>query len=197
MLIGDHMAALAQAVGRVDVEAARLTGWGHRLADVLTADGRLLACGNGGSAAEAQHLTAELVGRFKDERIPLSAIALHADTSALTAVVNDYGAEEMFARGVRAHGRPGDVLVALSTSGTSPNVLSAVKAAHETGLTTWAMTGPAPNPLAAMCDDAVCVEATTTATVQEIHLLLVHSLCIALDDALRQNGCMAGPEVSG
>ncbi len=191
------MAALAQAVGRVDVEAARLTGWGHRLADVLTADGRLLACGNGGSAAEAQHLTAELVGRFKDERIPLSAIALHADTSALTAVVNDYGAEEMFARGVRAHGRPGDVLVALSTSGTSPNVLSAVKAAHETGLTTWAMTGPAPNPLAAMCDDAVCVEATTTATVQEIHLLLVHSLCIALDDALRQNGCMAGPEVSG
>ncbi|WP_441962108.1 D-sedoheptulose-7-phosphate isomerase [Mycolicibacterium houstonense] len=197
MLIGDHMAALAQAVGRVDVEAARLTGWGHRLADVLTADGRLLACGNGGSAAEAQHLTAELVGRFKDERIPLSAISLHADTSALTAVVNDYGAEEMFARGVRAHGRPGDVLVALSTSGTSPNVLSAVKAAHETGLTTWAMTGPAPNPLAAMCDDAVCVEATTTATVQEIHLLLVHSLCIALDDALRQNGCMAGPEVSG
>lgn len=191
------MAALAQAVGRVDVEAARLTGWGHRLADVLTADGRLLACGNGGSAAEAQHLTAELVGRFKDERIPLSAIALHADTSALTAVVNDYGAEEMFARGVRAHGRPGDVLVALSTSGTSPNVLSAVKAAHEAGLTTWAMTGPAPNPLAAMCDDAVCVEATTTATVQEIHLLLVHSLCIALDDALRQNGCMAGPEVSG
>lgn len=191
------MSALAQAVGRVDVEAARLTGWGHRLADVLTADGRLLACGNGGSAAEAQHLTAELVGRFKDERIPLSAIALHADTSALTAVVNDYGAEEMFARGVRAHGRPGDVLVALSTSGTSPNVLSAVKAAHETGLTTWAMTGPAPNPLAAMCDDAVCVEATTTATVQEIHLLLVHSLCIALDDALRQNGCMAGPEVSG
>ncbi len=191
------MAALAQAVGRVDVEAARLTGWGHRLADVLTADGRLLACGNGGSAAEAQHLTAELVGRFKDERIPLSAISLHADTSALTAVVNDYGAEEMFARGVRAHGRPGDVLVALSTSGTSPNVLSAVKAAHETGLTTWAMTGPAPNPLAAMCDDAVCVEATTTATVQEIHLLLVHSLCIALDDALRQNGCMAGPEVSG
>jgi D-sedoheptulose 7-phosphate isomerase len=190
MMIGEHIASLAEAVGRVSAETSRLTGWGHHLADVLTADGRLLACGNGGSAAEAQHLTAELVGRFKDERMPLSAIALHADTSALTAVVNDYGSEEMFARGVRAHGRTGDVLVALSTSGTSLNVLAAVKAAHEAGLTAWAMTGPAPNPLAAMCDDAVCVEAPTTATVQEIHLLLVHSLCIALDDALRDKGCM-------
>jgi D-sedoheptulose 7-phosphate isomerase len=124
------------------------------------------------------------VGRFKDERIPLSAISLHAETSALTAICNDYGIEDMFARGVRAHGRPGDVLVALSTSGTSPNVLSAVKAAHDIGLTTWALTGPAPNPLASMCDDAICVEAPSTATVQEIHLLLVHSLCIALDDVV-------------
>ncbi|OBG86671.1 phosphoheptose isomerase [Mycobacterium sp. NS-7484] len=189
-MITEHIAALAQAVERVDVEAARLTGWGRHLAEVLTGDGRLLACGNGGSAAEAQHLTAELVGRFRDERMPLSAISLHADTSALTAVANDYGVDEMFARGVRAHGRSGDVLVALSTSGTSPNVLAAVKAAHESGLTSWALTGPAPNPLAAMCDDAVCVEASSTATVQEIHLLLVHSLCIALDDALRQNGSM-------
>lgn len=195
MMIGEHIAALAEAVEHVDAETPRLTGWGRHLADVLTADGRLLACGNGGSAAEAQHLTAELVGRFKDERMPLSAIALHADTSALTAVVNDYGIDEMFARGVRAHGRAGDVLVALSTSGTSPNVLSAVKAAHEAGLTAWAMTGPAPNPLAAMCDDAVCVEAPTTATVQEIHLLLVHSLCIALDAALREADRM--PDVGG
>jgi D-sedoheptulose 7-phosphate isomerase len=116
--------------------------------------------------------------------MPLSAISLHADTSALTAIANDYGVDEMFARGVRAHGRPGDILVALSTSGTSPNVLAAVKAAHETGLTTWALAGPAPNPLAAMCDDAICVEASTTATVQEIHLMLVHAICIALDDVL-------------
>jgi D-sedoheptulose 7-phosphate isomerase len=171
-------------VDHIGVEAPRLQAWGRRLANVLTDGGRLLACGNGGSAAEAQHLTAELVGRFRDERMPLSAISLHADTSALTAIANDYGTDEMFARGVRAHGRPGDVLVALSTSGTSPNVLAAVKAAHETGLTTWAMSGPAPNPLAAMCDDAICVEAGTTATVQEIHLLLVHALCIALDDVL-------------
>ncbi|MEV3901273.1 SIS domain-containing protein [Mycobacterium sp. NPDC050551] len=183
-MIETHISALADAVDRIGVEAPRVTAWGRHLAGVLTAGGRLLACGNGGSAAEAQHLTAEIVGRFKDERIPLSAISLHADTSALTAIANDYGIDEMFARGVRAHGRPGDVLVALSTSGTSPNVLAAVKAAHENGLTTWALAGPAPNPLAAMCDDAICVEAGTTATVQEIHLMLVHGLCIALDAEL-------------
>jgi D-sedoheptulose 7-phosphate isomerase len=183
-MIQSHIRALSEAVTRVGPEAARLTRWGKQLADALSGGGRLLACGNGGSAAEAQHLTAELVGRFRDERIPLSAIALHADTSALTAIGNDYGIDEVFARGVRAHGRPGDVLISLSTSGTSANVLAAVKAAHEVGLTTWALTGPAPNPLASMCDDAVCVDAGSTATVQEIHLLLVHALCIAVDDVL-------------
>ncbi|WNG94118.1 SIS domain-containing protein [Mycobacterium sp. ITM-2016-00318] len=187
-MIHSHMQALGEAVGRIGPEASRLALWGRQLAGVLTGGGRLLACGNGGSAAEAQHLTAELVGRFRDERAPLSAIALHADTSALTAIGNDYGIDEVFARGVRAHGRPGDVLVSLSTSGTSSNVLTAVKAAHEGGLTTWALTGPAPNPLAAMCDDAVCVEAKSTATVQEIHLLLVHALCIAIDDVLIGEG---------
>jgi D-sedoheptulose 7-phosphate isomerase len=183
-MIESHFSALAQAVDQIGPQAPKLAAWGRRLADVLTDGGRLLACGNGGSAAEAQHLTAELVGRFRDERMPLSAISLHADTSALTAITNDYGSDEMFARGVRAHGRPGDVLIALSTSGTSPNVLAAVKAAHETGLTAWALAGPAPNPLAAICDDAICVEAPTTATVQEIHLLLVHALCIGLDDVM-------------
>lgn len=183
-MIDSHFADLVYAMTRVRPAAAQLSDWGAQLADVLSGGGRLLACGNGGSAAEAQHLTAELVGRFKDERMPLSAIALHADTSAATAIVNDYGPEEMFARGVRAHGRPGDVLVALSTSGTSPNVLAAVKAAQEIGVTTWALTGPAPNPLLAMSDDAICVEAGSTATVQEIHLLLVHCLCMALDEVL-------------
>lgn len=183
-MITTHIVALADAVDQIAVEAPRLQSWGGRLADVLRDGGRLLACGNGGSAAEAQHLTAELVGRFRDERMPLSAISLHADTSALTAIANDYGTDEMFARGVRAHGRPGDILVALSTSGTSANVLCAVKSAQEARMTTWAMTGPAPNPLAAMCDDAICVEAAETATVQEIHLLLVHALCIGVDDVL-------------
>ncbi|WP_396926522.1 SIS domain-containing protein [Mycolicibacterium sp.] len=183
-MITDHFTALRSAVDRIGPAAPKLTLWGEHLAEVLAGGSRLLACGNGGSAAEAQHLTAELVGRFRDERMPLSAISLHADTSALTALVNDYGDDEMFARGVRAHGRTGDVLLTLSTSGASRNVLAAVKAAAEIGIATWAFTGPAPNPLAAMCDDAVCVEAPTTATVQEIHLLLVHALCLAVDDVL-------------
>ncbi|BBY17282.1 D-sedoheptulose-7-phosphate isomerase [Mycolicibacterium litorale] len=183
-MIETHISALAEALTRIGVETPRVNAWGRHLAGVLTSGGRLLACGNGGSAAEAQHLTAELVGRFMGERIPLSAISLHADTSALTAIANDYGVEEVFARGVRAHGRPGDVLVTLSTSGTSPNVLAAVKAGHEMGLTCWALTGPAPNPLAAMCDDAICVDAPSGATVQEIHLLLVHGLCMAVDDVV-------------
>lgn len=183
-MIEVHFDALCDAVGRTRVEATRLGDWGRQLAAVLAGGGRLLACGNGGSAAEAQHLTSELVGRFRDERMPLSAISLPADTSALTAIANDYGEEEMFARGVRAHGRPGDVLVALSTSGTSRNVLSAVKAAHDIGMVTWALTGPAPNMLAAMCQEAISVDAATTATVQEIHLMLIHGLCMAVDDVL-------------
>jgi len=183
-MIEAHFDALRDAVARTAPEVTRLRGWGRQLAEVLIGGGRLLACGNGGSAAEAQHLTGELVGRFRDERIPLSAISLHAETSALTAIANDYGTEEMFARGVRAHGRPGDVLVALSTSGASPNVLAAVKAAHDVGMVTWALTGRGPNELAGMCHDAICVDASSTATVQEIHLMLVHGLCMALDDVI-------------
>jgi D-sedoheptulose 7-phosphate isomerase len=180
----DHLTALREAAERTSASAPKIAAWGRHLAAVFDDGGRLLACGNGGSAAEAQHLTGELVGRFRHERRPLSAIALHADTSATTAIVNDYGDHEVFARQVRAHGRPGDVLVCLSTSGSSQNVVAAAKAAHEAGVTTWALTGPAPNPLAAVCDDAVTVEAPSTATVQEMHLVLVHALCAALDDAL-------------
>ncbi|MGW4487342.1 D-sedoheptulose-7-phosphate isomerase [Amycolatopsis sp. NPDC004368] len=180
----DHFAALRAAASRTSRSAPTIAAWGRHLASVFEAGGRLLACGNGGSAAEAQHLTGELVGRFRAERRPLSAIALHADTSATTAIVNDYGDHEVFARQVHAHGRPGDVLVCLSTSGTSQNVVAAAKAAHERGVTTWALTGPAPNPLAALCDDAVTVEAPSVATVQELHLALVHALCEELDRAL-------------
>ncbi|MEA5361019.1 SIS domain-containing protein [Amycolatopsis sp., V23-08] len=180
----DHLAALTEAARRTSAAAPTIAAWGRHLAAVFEHGGRLLACGNGGSAAEAQHLTGELVGRFRHERRPLSAIALHADTSATTAIVNDYGDHEVFARQVHAHGRPGDVLVCLSTSGSSQNVVAAAKAAHEVGVTAWALTGPAPNPLAALCDDAVTVEAPSTATVQELHLALVHALCAALDDAL-------------
>lgn len=181
----EHLAALRDALARMeDIAGTRAASWGCHLAGVLGAGGRLLACGNGGSAAEAQHLTGELVGRFLHDRRPLSAIALHADTSTLTAITNDYGGHESFARQVFAHGRSGDVLIALSTSGASRNVVSAAKAAHEIGMTAWALTGPAPNTLAAVCDDAIAVEATSAATVQEIHLAIVHAICIAIDDAL-------------
>jgi phosphoheptose isomerase len=179
-----HLAALTQALADLDDEVGRLEAWGSHLAEVLVGGGRLLAAGNGGSAAQAQHLTSELVGRYRDDRTPFSAIALHAEPSAVTAVANDYGYAEVFARQVRAHGRPGDVLVGLSTSGRSPNVLAAVAAARAAGLTTWALTGAAPNPLAARVDDAVCVPATATATIQEVHQVVVHLVCAAVDVAV-------------
>jgi D-beta-D-heptose 7-phosphate kinase / D-beta-D-heptose 1-phosphate adenosyltransferase len=179
----DHLAALRAPLAALAADVERLDRWGRRLAAVLAAGGRLLAVGNGGSAAQAQHLTSELVGRYRDDRPPFSAIALHAESSSLTAIANDYGYDESFARQVRAHGRPGDVLVALSTSGRSPNVLAAVAAAREQGLIVWALTGPAPNPLQAAADDALCVDAAT-ATTQEVHQIAVHLLCAAFEHAL-------------
>jgi D-sedoheptulose 7-phosphate isomerase len=179
-----HLGALVQAAQGFDAELERAQQWGARLAELLPAGGRLLAAGNGGSAAQAQHLTAELVGRYHHERAPLSAICLSAETSTLTAVVNDYPPEELFARQVEAHGRPGDVLVLLSTSGTSPNVLAAARRGRECGLTVWGLTGRAPNPLAEVAHDALCVDAALTATVQELHLVALHVVCEALDAAL-------------
>lgn len=174
-----HVAALTRALAELDTD--RVERWARHLAHVLPTGARLLAAGNGGSAAEAQHLVGELVGRYRDDRDAYGAIALCADTSILTAVTNDYGAAEMFARQVRAHGRPGDVLVALSTSGRSTNVLAAVTAARHLGLTTWALTGAGPNPLGSRCDDALYVASDATATVQEVHLVAIHVLCAAFD----------------
>jgi phosphoheptose isomerase len=176
-----HRADLMVGLDHLTASLGRIESWGQDLADRLLDGGRLLVAGNGGSAAEAQHLTAELVGRFEDERVPLAAIALHAETSSLSAIVNDYGQDEMFARQVAAHGRPGDVLLCLSTSGASANVLVAARRAREIGLTTWALTGQAPNPLAALCDDALSVPSASTSAVQEVHLVVVHTLCAVLD----------------
>lgn len=189
-----HLGLLKAPLVALEEDLDRIDRWGRHLADVFTARGRVLAVGNGGSAAHAQHLTSELVGRYRDERAPFSAIALHAETSALTAIGNDYPAEELFARQVRAHGRPGDVLVAFSTSGGSPNVVAAVDAGREAGLTTFALTGPAPNALAARADEAVVVDAAYTATVQEIHQIVVHLLCAALDVAVGASAAMADLE---
>jgi D-sedoheptulose 7-phosphate isomerase len=188
-----HLSEITEALAALGAETDRLERWGRTLAGVLGAGGRLLVAGNGGSAAQGQHLTGELVGRYRDERRPLSAIALGADVSALTAIANDYGPVEAFARQVRAHGRPGDVLVSYSTSGRSANVLAAAAAAREAGLTTWALTGPRPNALADMCDDALAVAMPSTATIQEVHLVATHLLCEALDAAL----AAAGEDVGG
>jgi D-sedoheptulose 7-phosphate isomerase len=179
-----HLRALVRPLAELEREVERIDGWGRTLARVLAGGGRLLAVGNGGSAAQAQHLTSELVGRYRDDRPPLSALALHAEPSAYTAICNDFGDEVVFARQVRAHGRPGDVLIALSTSGASPNVLEAARAAAEGGITVWALTGPAPNSLCTLSDDAVCVDASATATIQEIHQVVIHLLCASVDSEL-------------
>jgi D-sedoheptulose 7-phosphate isomerase len=179
-----HLAELERALRGLHGQVARIDRWGTVLARVLTEGGRLLAVGNGGSAAQAQHLTAELVGRYRDDREPLSAIALCTEPSALTAIANDFGVEEVFARQVRAHGRRGDVLLALSTSGGSPNVLAAAAAAARLDMVTWALTGAPGNQLAGRVDECVCVDAAETATVQEIHLIAVHLLCTAVDAAI-------------
>ncbi|CAL9339189.1 D-sedoheptulose-7-phosphate isomerase [Streptomyces sp. enrichment culture] len=180
-----HCAQLEDAVGRfrrdhLDVIAR----WGSRLAVVLQGGGRLLAAGNGGSAAQAQHLTAELVGRYRRERPAYSAISLHAETSSLTAIGNDYGFDQVYARQVAAHGRPGDVLLLLSTSGRSGNLIAAAATARSAGVRVWALTGPAPNPLAEAAHEALCVDAASTATVQETHLVAVHVLCECFDTAV-------------
>ena len=176
-----HIDELCRALTVFRQNAELIEALGRRLAWVLDSGGRLLTVGNGGSAAEAQHLTAELVGRFDGEHRPMSAICLSAETSSLTAILNDYGPDEVFARQVQAHGRPGDVLVALSTSGRSRNVLRAAERARAGGLDVWAFTGAVPNPLAALADFAVPVMAPTAAVVQEVQLVAVHALCAAVD----------------
>jgi D-sedoheptulose 7-phosphate isomerase len=176
-----HLAALTAALSGLDADVPRLEAWAGLVSGVLSAGGRLLACGNGGSAEQAQHLTAELVGRYERDRRPLAALPLHADLAAFTAIGNDYGPSQVFARQVRAHGRPGDVLVCLSTSGASANVIEAARAAAAAGLTALALTGRGPNPLTRCCHDAVMIDADATCTVQEAHLAAIHILCAAID----------------
>nr|WP_236703799.1 SIS domain-containing protein [Lentzea aerocolonigenes] len=167
----------------VRTQSSRIHRWGASLARLLVDGGRVLAAGNGGSAAEAQHLTAELVGRYRHDRAPFSALALCAETSSVTAIANDYGYDQVFARQVTAHARPGDVVVLLSTSGRSPNLLEAAHAARLAGATTWALTGPVPNPLASLADDTLSLPGDPC-HVQEAQLVVVHALCEAFEAAL-------------
>lgn len=182
-----HLENVLPALRSLENQADRLAAWGVELAHRLLGGQRLLAAGNGGSAAEAQHLTAELVGKFDGERVPFSAISLHAESSAVTAIANDYGYAELFARQVRAHGRSGDILLLLSTSGKSPNLLRAAEAAARLNVTTWALTGPGPNPLASCCDDAVVIDAVS-ANAQEGHLIALHAMCRSFEAEIARKG---------
>ncbi|MEU7299466.1 SIS domain-containing protein [Streptomyces sp. NPDC007206] len=194
-----HCDDLAKALDAFRDHGPLIERWGRELARRLGAGARLLVAGNGGSAAQAQHLTAELVGRYRDDRPPFSAVALHADTSSTTAIANDYGVREVFARQTAAHGRRGDVLMLLSTSGASANLLAAADCAHRLGMTVWALTGRAPNPLQLGADEALCVDAPVAATVQELHLVAVHMLCEAFDQAVERGeaGRAGGDGVDG
>jgi D-sedoheptulose 7-phosphate isomerase len=189
----EHALAVGDALRRSGAGLDLAAAWGRRLAALMPGGYRLLIAGNGGSAAEAQHLSAEFVGRFRHDRAAFSAIALHADTSAFTAIVNDYGPLEAFARQVDAHGQPGDVLLLLSSSGRSGNLLRAAERAGVRGLQVWAMTGPLPNPLAELADETVVVESPLGSAVQEVQLVAGHLLCAAFDEALAAQETGAPP----
>jgi phosphoheptose isomerase len=174
----DHARVLEQAAVSLPEVLERVV---HVLHDCLGRGNKIMACGNGGSAADAQHLVAELVGRFRDERRALSALTLHGDASTITALANDYGYQRVFARQVEALARPGDVLIAISTSGNSPSVLEAAQAARSRGCAVVALTGAGGGRLAAQSDLLVEAPSNVVARVQEIHGLCIHALVDALD----------------
>lgn len=150
----------------------------------LVVGGKLMVAGNGGSAADAQHIAAELTGRFLRERRPLPAIALHANTSALTAIGNDFGFEQVFARELSALARPGDVLLAISTSGNSPNILRAIEAARQSKVTVIGLTGESGGKMRTACDLCLCVPSKSTPRIQEMHITIGHAICELLEERL-------------
>ena len=162
-------------------EVARLA---HVLADALAGGRKLLLCGNGGSAADAQHMAAEFVNRFLIDRRPLPAIALTTDTSILTAVGNDFGFDLVFAKQVQALGRDGDVLLGLSTSGNSPNVVAALEAGRDLGMITIGLTGEGGGKMRELCDHLLAVPSRQTPLIQEIHITVGHLLCLLTDEIL-------------
>jgi D-sedoheptulose 7-phosphate isomerase len=178
--------ALQQAVA---AELAPATAAAARvIAEALAAGGKVLIFGNGGSAADAEHMAAELVGRFERERPGLPAVALTANSSALTALGNDFGGDEIFARQVEALGRPGDAAVAISTSGLSPNVVLAAHRARDLGLRVVALTGAGGGDLAQLADHCLAVPSSVTARIQEAHILLIHAICSIVDTAIGNRG---------
>src|SRR4029077_4354061 len=183
-----HFADSAQLkLAAVDTLAPAIARGAELLAECLLGDGKILACGNGGSAADAQHFAAEMIGRFERERPELPAISLATDTSILTAVANDYDFDQIFAKQVRALGSKGDVLLAISTSGNSANVIAAIDAARDREMRVVALTGKGGGKIGAMLEEGdvhLCVPHDRTARIQEVHLLSIHCLCDAVDNAL-------------
>lgn len=170
------------------VQSAELRATTHTIAravtDALKAGNKLLLIGNGGSAADAQHIAAEIVGRYKQERPGWAAIALTTDTSALTAIANDYGFEQIFARQVQGLAKRGDVLFALSTSGRSPNILAALKVARDLGVTTIGFTGTKGESLRASCDHLFIAPTDDTPVIQQVHMMAMHAICDEVEQAL-------------
>ena len=183
--VSQHFKDSAQnQLDAVELLAAPIAQAIEAMVGCLLNNGKILACGNGGSAADAQHLAAELVGRFEAERHELAAIALTTDSSIMSAIANDYGFRMVFAKQVRALGQPGDVLVAISTSGNSPSVVEAISAAHENELRVVALTGKGGGAIGEMLregDVHILVPAERTARIQETHLLTIHCLCDGID----------------
>jgi D-sedoheptulose 7-phosphate isomerase len=183
-----HFADSAQLkLDAADALAPSIARAAEVLAACLLSDGKILACGNGGSAADAQHFAAEMIGRFERERPELPAISLVTDTSILSAVANDYSFDQIFAKQVRGLGAKGDALIALSTSGNSANVVAAIAAAHEREMSVIAFTGKGGGRIGAMLqsgDVHLCVPHERTARIQEVHLLMIHCLCDAIDATL-------------
>ena len=177
----DSAAVKQQALSQL---AAPIAGAVEAMTQSLLANGKIMACGNGGSAADAQHFAAELLNRFEMERPPLAAIALTTDTSTLTSIANDYDYVQVFSKQLRALGQPGDVLLAISTSGNSPNVIDAIHAAHEREVRVVALTGKGGGKMTELLgpnDIHICVPSDRTARIQEVHLLVLHCLCDGID----------------
>ena len=185
--IAAHLALSRDALERATHDAG-LLDVARKIADVIAsslhAGNKLLLAGNGGSAADAQHIAAEIIGRYKQDRPAYAAIALTTDTSALTAIGNDYGFEQIFARQVEGLGRRGDVLLALTTSGRSPNILAALKTARQHGLITVGFTGAKGAGMAASCDHLLIAPSEDTAVIQQIHLTLAHGICDVIEQTL-------------
>ena len=179
-----NLAAQRELLGQMHTLAPDVQAAGERIAQALRAGGKLLLCGNGGSAADAQHIAAELTGRFIQERRPLAAVALTTDTSALTCIGNDYGFDDVFARQLQAIARPGDVLLAISTSGHSRNVVRAVEIARSEGVISIGLLGRDGGALRALCDLSLVVPSPVTARIQESHILIGHTLCGLIEQEL-------------